>query len=186
MANEIAVQVFGPTARLVPPGSGSTRGVYVRLAGGVGAAVVLTIAAGGRDPAGRVDPAILERQHAPDADPMLQAHYTKIEELARLPDDWDGDGAPRPSDAAARSARGFLREAAAHGLSPDTILADVIGGITLTFYVTDDDGNDVRDASVEIRNNGAMYAVLACAGEVRARTATHALPSELRHFLRGS
>jgi len=53
----------------------------------------------------------------------------RLAKLARLADDWDGEGAPAPSHAAIQRANGVLRWALESGLVATDVEADVLGGV---------------------------------------------------------
>lgn len=59
--------------------------------------------------------------------------FTELDKLGELTDGWDGDDAARPNDAAIWSAKANLAKLIHHGLQPDDVDADVLGGVGVVF-----------------------------------------------------
>lgn len=55
-------------------------------------------------------------------------------EVEALEDDWDGEGAPKPSELAMTLARKAYALLAAADYAPDEVDGDVMGGLALNFY----------------------------------------------------
>lgn len=85
----------------------------------------------------------------PSADPLRQ--------LVDLQDDWDGEGAPRPSDGAVRRAREVLGWVRNNNLFILEVDADVLGGVAI--YLKADERSDKR-VWIACMNDGKDTAVM--------------------------
>lgn len=78
-----------------------------------------------------------------------------------LGDDWDGEGAPRPSVGALGNARRVLIAALGQSMSPSFIEADVLGGVAIGFDSTALVGDrPKRSAWIACMNSGSVSVVL--------------------------
>jgi hypothetical protein len=77
-----------------------------------------------------------------------------LDELATLPDDWDGYGTPGPTQAAIQIGRELLEALKRVGPRPSHLGPSAIGGISYAFI----SGRDI--ASLEVSNEGAVSAAL--------------------------
>lgn len=92
------------------------------------------------------------------ADARHEAAVSRLEGLSRLADGWDDDEAPRPSADALGRAREALDRAATHGLFPEEVDADVLGGVALWFAAEGD--KPERRAWIACMNEGRTTFVL--------------------------
>lgn len=61
----------------------------------------------------------------------LPPSNSRLDELSRLQDGWDGEDAPRPSSDAIRRANGVIRWAAINRVRTSYIDSDVLGGVAI-------------------------------------------------------
>jgi hypothetical protein len=79
-----------------------------------------------------------------------------LEDLKQLEDDWDGEGAPKPSDAAIERTANVLRWAEERCLQVSDVDADVLGGVAVRLRTPEPGPLTVW---VALMNNGRDTAV---------------------------
>ncbi len=77
---------------------------------------------------------------------MLQ----ELEKFSKLEENWDGWGADPPNELALLNTQKIINLGYLHGLQPNTIDADVLGGMGIVYH------NDKRNVWICLLNNGAI------------------------------
>lgn len=109
-----------------------------------------------------------------------QVQDQRIAELRNVRENWDGDGAPAPGRLAIENAAAAFLEAKAHGLDPDEVEPDVLGGVALRFFSK----RLPRWVWVSCLNNGSTSFVMSDDKNVYSGPGdTPAMWSEARSFL---
>ena len=80
-----------------------------------------------------------------------------LDDVAALPDDWDGEDAPAPTADAVASARACLADLAAMGVVAWDIDGDVMGGVAVYLYADPPSPNYVWLAFGNDGTNGVVY-----------------------------
>lgn len=104
-----------------------------------------------------------------------------IDDLEKLEDDWDSEGASKPAPRAIGCARAIITAGAQLDIVPDDVDSDVLGGVALYFI-----GLNERIVWIACMNSGTETIVFSEAGAVvRHATFELSLLGEVRAFLRG-
>jgi hypothetical protein len=112
---------------------------------------------------------------------------TRLAKLFELEDDWDGEGAPKPSRPALQRADAVVRWAHESGLVMTDVDADVLGGVAV--WLRADPMSPVRSAWIACMNNGQDTLVLSEARDVTGHApwdASDAAKATILDFLRGA
>lgn len=150
---DLVLRVHGGVVDLAASSSTGAARSYRPLVA-AGAILLTSVTAEAHDVSRPVDLPGVRRQPVAES-AMLTTQRAEIDRLARLPDDWDGEDAPAPSEMAVRVARDILAPLAALGLDME-IDADVTGGVSFTLYGT----APRRSAWVACMNSGVTTVVL--------------------------
>jgi hypothetical protein len=100
-----------------------------------------------------------------------RASDAALAKLARLPEDWDGEGAPKPSEIALAQAGFLLGQLRRTAVEIEYVDPDVMGGIEIGLALSSGGGGR-RDASFLVGNTGLVTLLLRDirTGTVEART----------------
>lgn len=108
-------------------------------------------------------------------DPRLKA-------LHEVQADWDDEGAPAPAPTAIENAITAFLGAMDHGLDPDEVEPDVLGGVALRFFSR----VSRRQVWVSCLNNGSTSFIMADVSDIRTGSGEVApFWPEIAGFLRG-
>jgi hypothetical protein len=95
-----------------------------------------------------------------EATPMTIAESFLVS-IQSLGDDWDGEGAPRPSGRALENARQIMLATLGQSLTPSLVTADVLGGVAIGFDSVSYTGERPRrSAWIACMNSGSISIVL--------------------------
>jgi hypothetical protein len=99
-------------------------------------------------------------RHRADRPVAVTASHHALFDLARLPADWNGHGAPPPSPAACALAFRVVDASLAAGAEPSRIVPDADGGVAVYWMSKDtlEGGAHRRLASVGVDNEGMIAA----------------------------
>lgn len=86
---------------------------------------------------------------------MSESNYDWADRLRALSPNWDDEGAPVPSEIAINKAKDIFDWVNQHGLTVESVDADVLGGVAI--YL--DEVND-KSTWIAIRNDGATSIII--------------------------